>query len=249
MPLENHFVVIVPVYNAEKYIEKCLESILNQTYKNFKLVVIDDLSSDSTNQIITNIYDKYNYSFIVCRLENHYGSPIFSFKTACNIFSNNRNDILVTVDGDDYLYDNKVLEYLNEVYQDPNIWMTYGSFLPLSESYGKFGKQITNTKTYRSSGQWYTSHLRTIKNKVFKAINDKDLRDVDGEYYKFAGDAACMFSALEICGLKHIKFIDKVLYYYNDLNPLNEMKVDKDNQLRIGTRLRSLPIYDEIEYL
>ena len=39
--------VIIPVYNSEKYIEKCLDSILNQSYKNFEIIVINDGSKDN----------------------------------------------------------------------------------------------------------------------------------------------------------------------------------------------------------
>lgn len=44
--------VIIPVYNGEKYIERCIESILNQSYKNIELIIIDDNSTDNTYQII-----------------------------------------------------------------------------------------------------------------------------------------------------------------------------------------------------
>lgn len=43
--------IIVPVYNGEKYLERCLESIINQTFKNWELILIDDGSTDSTNII------------------------------------------------------------------------------------------------------------------------------------------------------------------------------------------------------
>ena len=40
--------IIVPVYQAEKYISKCIESIINQTYKNLEIILIDDGSTDSS---------------------------------------------------------------------------------------------------------------------------------------------------------------------------------------------------------
>ena len=46
------FSIIIPVYNAEKYIDKCLASILGQTFENFECIVIDDGSSDNSNIII-----------------------------------------------------------------------------------------------------------------------------------------------------------------------------------------------------
>lgn len=54
---ENNILVsvIVPVYNVENYIEKCLESIVNQTYKNLQIILVDDGSTDKSGEIC----DKY----------------------------------------------------------------------------------------------------------------------------------------------------------------------------------------------
>ena len=49
------FSVIIPVYNVEEYISKCLDSLLDQTYNNFEVLVINDGSKDSSQKII----DKY----------------------------------------------------------------------------------------------------------------------------------------------------------------------------------------------
>ena len=44
--------VVIPVYNTEKYIENCIESVLNQTYNEIEILVINDGSTDSTNLIL-----------------------------------------------------------------------------------------------------------------------------------------------------------------------------------------------------
>lgn len=44
--------IIVPVYNVEKYVEKCVKSLLNQTFKNYEIILIDDGSTDSSYEII-----------------------------------------------------------------------------------------------------------------------------------------------------------------------------------------------------
>ena len=44
--------VIIPLYNAEKYIEETMESILNQTYKNIEIVVVDDGSKDQSSSLV-----------------------------------------------------------------------------------------------------------------------------------------------------------------------------------------------------
>lgn len=52
--------IIVPAYNVEKYIFCCLESIRVQTYKNIEVIVIDDGSTDGTNQICNEFQEKDN---------------------------------------------------------------------------------------------------------------------------------------------------------------------------------------------
>lgn len=49
--------IIVPVYNSEKYIEKCIQSIINQTYKNIEIIIINDGSTDKTLDILNDIKD------------------------------------------------------------------------------------------------------------------------------------------------------------------------------------------------
>ena len=57
--------VIVPAYNHEKYILDCLDSIQNQTYRDFQWIIVDDCSSDSTPQILINNQKKYGYELIL----------------------------------------------------------------------------------------------------------------------------------------------------------------------------------------
>ena len=56
------FNIIVPVFNAEKYIEKCLTSIIKQSYKNYQVKVNDDCSTDNSYEMaleICNSYEKF----------------------------------------------------------------------------------------------------------------------------------------------------------------------------------------------
>ena len=62
--------VIVPAYNAEKTIDKCLESLVNQTYKNIEIIVIDDGSKDSTLKKIKQFEKKYPQKIIAITREN-----------------------------------------------------------------------------------------------------------------------------------------------------------------------------------
>ena len=55
--------VIVPCYNHEKYVEKTIESIVNQTYKNIELIVIDDGSKDNSTIILEKLSRQYNFYY------------------------------------------------------------------------------------------------------------------------------------------------------------------------------------------
>jgi len=243
--MDNKFIVIVPVYNSEIYIEKCLSSIISQNYNNFNLVVMDDCSTDGTYTILYNML-KHQQNATVYMNDVRMSSASGNIAAAIKLFSFGKEDIIVTVDGDDFLYNSNVLSYLNDVYQDTYIYMTYGQYIPMSKSYGKFCKPIVDTRTYRKSGQWVASHLRTFKNKLWHKIKDNDLRDKQGNYYKVAGDASYIYPLIEMCGQKHCKFVDEILYVYNDLNPANDMKANVKEQLRVAAGIRNKPIYKEI---
>ena len=55
---KNLVSIITPVYNGEKYIEKCIESVLNQTYKNLEIILVDDGSPDNCGKICDKLAER-----------------------------------------------------------------------------------------------------------------------------------------------------------------------------------------------
>lgn len=66
---ENKVSIIVPVYNVEKYVGQCLDSLLNQTFKEFEIICIDDGSTDQSLQILE-YYEKRDFRIIVVNQNN-----------------------------------------------------------------------------------------------------------------------------------------------------------------------------------
>lgn len=107
------FSVIVPVYNVEKYLKKCINSILNQTYKNYEIIIINDGSTDKSKKILES-YKNINNVKIINQTNK-------GLSVARNIgIKNASGDYLLFVDSDDYI-DNGLLENLNKNITDEEI--------------------------------------------------------------------------------------------------------------------------------
>lgn len=243
--IENHFVVVVPVYNCEKWLKKCVGSILNQTYKNYSLIIINDGSTDGTSNILKAYHNKPN--IVVVNNSSNVGSGLSNIIKGIKLIAKNSEDIIVTVDGDDSLYFDGVFDHLNTIYQNKNVWMTYGEFEPTNGAYHNISKAISDTRIYRKSGKWYASHLRTFKKWLFDKIDINDMKDKNGDFYKVAWDCAFMFPLIEMSGKAHLKFIDKILYSYNNDNEMNDMKAKRDLQIQTANEIRLKDEYDELK--
>lgn len=105
--------VIVPAYNVAKYIEKCLESILLQSYQPLEIIVIDDGSNDDTKRIVENL--AINNNLIKFYHQENKG---VSAARNCGI-EHSVGDYLIFVDGDDYLAKD-FIEYMVDLVKKTN---------------------------------------------------------------------------------------------------------------------------------
>ena len=117
--------VIMPAYNAEAYIKEAIQSILNQTYPHFELLICDDGSSDNTVEIINSYEDKRIQLF---KNQNNLGN----LKTTNFLFSKCKGDFITIQDADDYSNLNRFELLLNAFDEDKELGMVGSNYLAIS---------------------------------------------------------------------------------------------------------------------
>lgn len=101
--------VIIPMYNAERYIENTINSVLNQTEKNFEIICVDDCSTDNTVQIVKSLQEKDNRIIL---LKNEKNSRVS--KTRNNGINNAKSDFVALLDADDMWEETFLEKVLNK---------------------------------------------------------------------------------------------------------------------------------------
>jgi glycosyltransferase involved in cell wall biosynthesis len=236
-------IIVTTLYNCEPYIEQCLASIMGQTYTNFKCYITDDLSTDNSKNVVKEMIKGDDRFILIENTEKLYQPGNYD-----QVIRNNPdiddNEVVVEIDGDDWLPDGKTLERINEVYSDDNVWIANGSFRYSDGSLGFSSRQknISNLRFERFTA----SHIRTWRAFLWRKIKQEDLKDEDGVFWKVSGDVAFMFPMLEMSGDEHYVFMDKINYVYNGENPLNDHKVNMDIVNVIADKIRSKKPYDKL---
>lgn len=126
---------IIPVYGVEKFIKRCLESIINQTYQNYECIIVDDKTPDDSIQVIQDLLETLSETqkkkFIILHHAENMG---LSSARETGILSS-KGDYIVHVDGDDYI-ENDLLEkcLFNDGYSNQDI-IIFGTFHEYNDSY------------------------------------------------------------------------------------------------------------------
>lgn len=130
MPLVS---VVVPCYNHEKYVTETIESIVNQTYKNIELIVIDDGSNDSSVEVIQELVDKYGFTFI------HRPNKGLS-ATLNEGIGLSKGKYFSAIASDDYWALSKIEKQVKMMEVDKNIVMSFTEFKEVDENNNINGK-------------------------------------------------------------------------------------------------------------
>lgn len=125
--IENLVSVITPVYNSEKYIKKTVLSVLNQTYPNLEMILVDDCSTDNSKEIILNLQKKDNRVKYV-KLDKNSGAAVARNKG----LETANGQFIAFIDSDDVWKQDKLNQQLKFM-QDKNIGFTYTGYETLAE--------------------------------------------------------------------------------------------------------------------
>ncbi|MBM3197004.1 MAG: glycosyltransferase family 2 protein [Chlamydiae bacterium] len=229
----SKFVILILSYNNQKWVKQNLQSALSQDYENFRVIYVNDASSDRTLEIANKFIENHPRKEKVALFSN-----LFNQGTMSNFYFYTHkyiddDEIVVTLDGDDTLAHPQVLKVLAEVYDDKeaDIWITYGQYRTTFNEKGHC-QAVAPTKNlnFFRMCPFYFSHLRTYKAWLFKKIAKIDFM-YKRQFYQVAADVALMLPMMEMARNGHYRFIPNELYVYNTSNPISDFKLKPEFQV------------------
>lgn len=245
-PTSLNIKIVIPGYNCSQWIHKGIKSIKEQTFTNFKCIIIDDASTDNTFEVAKEAIDEDDRFQLIRNTENV--GALANIYNGIKLISNSDEDIIVTLDGDDWFYDATVLETVNSTYITNNCLITYGCFIEypsgITHPYylTPYEDNILENNLVRDV-PWKASALRTFKKKLWDCIQLEDLiNPKTGKFYTVTWDLAFMFPMMEMAGDRS-NHIPQLLYVYNKENPISDMYIRKDAQLGTEDDIRRKPKY------
>lgn len=204
--------VIIPVYNVEKYLAQCLDSVINQTYKNLEIICVDDCSTDNSREILQEYAKKDDRIKLVFNEQN--SGPGYTRNNGLNIAS---GDYIHFIDSDDWL-DLDTYEYLiNKANKNK------------AEVFYFYVRQISNISNQQKKWSHYNGEkLNTICNiGTNPQISDNWIRYIYNKLYLKSfldknnirfNDYPCYedheFSLKVLLFANSIYYVDKVFYNY-----------------------------------
>lgn len=219
------FAIIVPNcnndhgnYKGKTYFQNCIESILNQTYKNFELIIVDDMSTDTSVETVEKYVDKKIHLIKNKRKRYNGGSRNVGIDYALD---NLDFDYFAFLDSDDWWKDENVLETINNNLYNHEL-MLIG--LECIDKNGVFLTKIHQYDNYKDfflsdNKVWCTAWSRIIrKDKIVYFCEDTLMEDRVWSYRQ-----------ADNVNLENVKNLKRVLYVWNRLNTSNSVSLKRND--------------------
>ena len=228
-----NYKIVVAAYKCPELIGDCLQSIVDQTYENIDVFIVDDDSEPGQWEIISRFVESNGWhAQAMSKRMGAMHNQVYAINKICN----DPDDIIVFLDGDDKLNGSNAISILNSYYEsDSEIDLSYGSYLsvPYSSTCSQakpYPDDVVKNRSYRrfaSTGGLFFNHLRTFKYKLFLQMDpDIDFKDGQGNWFMTCTDTAMMIPALELAE-KHV-FIEDILYLYTSNNPISDWRTSSN---------------------
>jgi len=211
----NKFAFVSPMFNASDTLPRMLHSICGQSYDNWKIILIDDVSSKEHREKSEKICNEFKlllngkYSDCIINIWN-----VEKKWEVANVLHGislcDDDDIICRIDADDWLTELDSLAIIDSVYQQTNC-----DILWTAHRWGFSDKNISGPMSQEADPYkhpWVSSHLKTFRKKLLKDVKDENYRGEDGGYIRRAGDQAIYLPALH--NSKKRVFLPRVMYHY-----------------------------------
>ena len=170
--------VLIPVYNCESTLERALDSVANQTYRDFEVVIVNNKCTDGSMDIVQKFVDKMDIKIVTCDIQG----IVPSLNTGLR---NCEGNWIARQDGDDYWYPDKLQKQIDFLEKNPTVQILGTQIRLLDENgnvekLGTFGKEVR----YQTEDKGIKLGLLYGQNQIChpSVVFSKDLRDVLGGY-------------------------------------------------------------------
>ena len=131
-------------YNYAHFLEQCLQSVINQTYPNVEIIIVDDHSTDGSVEIINSYKNKYPNIRTICHQENS-GMADTAF---AEIFEEAGGDYVMPISADDFLANKEVLnDFMQCFFEQEDLDYVYGDFLLVDQNGNRIGSWVYQSYT------------------------------------------------------------------------------------------------------
>lgn len=221
------FCIIIPNYNndhgnieGKTFLQKCIESVLNQTYKNFEIIIVDDMSTDTSVETVENYVEKDKRVHLIRNNRKRYngGSRNVGIEYAMN---NLDFDYFAMLDSDDFFVDENVLQKIND-----NLWdcelMLLGCEMIFPD--GTTQTKINEYDNYKDfficdNKTWCTAWSRVIRKDKIVYFPESTLME----------DRTWAYEQADNVSLENVRNLKEVCYVWNRLNTTNSVSLKRGN--------------------
>lgn len=205
--------VVVNCGLAEEFIGPCLRSLQMQSFRDWEAYVTVDRLGDRTAAVALDVAGGDRRIQVTRNEVRRY--PMANVIRAIARSGAAPDDAIVIFDGDDWLIDEHAFARIAGLHAQDDVWMTYGSWISNRPANpGRWPPYPAGTTDFRGA-PWLGTAIRTWKKWLWDLVDEADLLDQDGRYFRVTEDLACMFPMLEMSTTAHARHIPEALMLYN----------------------------------